>query len=280
VDASARRTRLPLPSFIYGTAWKKEATAALVRTAVSAGFKAIDTANQPRHYTEALVGEALAAVAAEGIHRDSLFLQTKFTPLNGHDHRIPYDPQASLTTQVHQSFEASLRNLRTDRVDSYLLHGPYSYPGLGPEDWEVWNAIEGIYNFGRAGMIGISNVNAVQLSTLIGHAKIKPMAVQNRCFANRGWDREVRKICQKHGIMYQGFSLLTANPYVLRHPQVISIGKRLGVDTLQVIFRFAMQVGMVPLTGTTSLEHMKEDLKVYDIELTPDEVKLVESIEG
>jgi diketogulonate reductase-like aldo/keto reductase len=270
----------PLPSFIYGTAWKKEATAPLVRAAVSAGFKAIDTANQPRHYSEALVGEALSALAAEGITRDSLFLQTKFTPVNGHDHRIPYDPRARLTAQVNQSFESSLQNLKTNRVDSYLLHGPYSYPGLSAEDWEVWNAIEAIYNSGRAGMIGISNVNALQLSALIDQAKIKPMAVQNRCFANRGWDREVRKICQKHGIMYQGFSLLTANPYVLRQPQIITMAKRRGVDTPQIVFRFAMQAGMVPLTGTTSLEHMKEDLRVSDIELSTDEVKLIESIEG
>jgi diketogulonate reductase-like aldo/keto reductase len=268
------------PSFIYGTAWKKEATTALVSTAITAGFKAIDTANQPRHYSEALVGDALAALANEGIARDSLFIQTKFTPFNGHDHRIPYDPTAELVTQVNQSFESSLRNLKTDRVDSYLLHGPYSYPGLGREDWTVWGAIEAIYKAGKTGMIGISNVNAVQLSALIEKANVKPMAVQNRCFANRGWDRDVRKICRDNGIMYQGFSLLTANPYVLQHPQVIAIARRLGVATPQVIFRFAMQVGMVPLTGTASLDHMKQDLKVYDFELTSDEVKLIEFIEG
>jgi len=106
------------------------------------------------------------------------------------------------------------------------------------------------------------------------------MAVQNRCFANRGWDRDVRKICRENGIMYQGFSLLTANPYVLQHPQVIAIARRLGVGTPQVVFRFAMQSGMVPLTGTTSLEHMKQDLTVYDFELTVNEVKLIESVEG
>src|SRR2546427_4726581 len=267
------------PSFIYGTAWKKDVTAPLVRAAVNAGFKAIDTANQPRHYSEALVGEALVALAEDGISRNSLFLQTKFTPVNGHDHRIPYDPSASITTQVNQSFESSLQNLRTGRVDSYLLHGPYSYPGLGREDWEVWSAIEAIHDSGRAGMIGVSNVNALQLSALIDRTKIKPMVVQNRCFANRGWDRDVRKICREHGTMYQGFSLLTANPYVLRHPRVLSVARRLGVDTPQVIFRFAIQAGMGPLTGTTSLEHMKEDLKVSDIELNPEEVKLIESIE-
>jgi diketogulonate reductase-like aldo/keto reductase len=270
---------MSIPSFIYGTAWKKDATTELVKTALTAGFTAIDTANQPRHYSEALVGEALTAAAADGHPRDSLFLQTKFTPLGGHDHRVPYDPKLALRMQVNQSFESSLKNLRTDRVDSYLLHGPYTYPALGEEDWEVWSALEEIYQSGRAGMIGISNVNALQLATLISKAKVKPMAVQNRCFANRGWDHEVRQICCEHGIMYQGFSVLTANPYSVQHPEVRGIARRYGVEPQQVIFRFAMQAGMVPLTGTTSLQHMKDDLRVYGFSLTPEEVEFIESME-
>lgn len=269
-----------LPSFIYGTAWKKDATAGLVRTAINAGFRAIDTANQPRHYNEPLAGEALEALAAAGIPRDSLFVQTKFTSLNGHDHRVPYDPDADLTTQVRQSFESSLQHLKTDHVDSYLLHGPYSYPGLGPADWQVWSAIEEIHRSGRASMIGVSNVLAGQLAALLEKADVKPAVVQNRCFANRGWDRHVRQICRTYGIMYQGFSLLTANPSVVHHPEVVSIGRRLGVHTEQVIFRFAMQIGMVPLTGTTSEQHMREDLQVHGIELSPEEIRFIESIEG
>ena len=92
--------------------------------------------------------------------------------------------------------------------------------------------------------------------------------------------RAVRQICQAYGIMYQGFSLLTANPLVLHHPEVVSIARRLKVNAEQVIFRFAMQVGIVPLTGTTNEQHMREDLQVYGIELTPDEINLIESIEG
>jgi diketogulonate reductase-like aldo/keto reductase len=266
-------------SFIYGTAWKKDATTDLVQTAVKAGFKAIDTANQPKHYQEPLVGDALK-ILDDGIPRQSLFLQTKFTPLDGQDHRVPYDPDLPLQEQVRQSFESSLRHLNTDYLDSYLLHGPYTYPGLSDDDWEVWHAIEQLYTSGRARMIGISNVNALQVSMLLERAEIKPMVVQNRCFANRGWDRQVRTICRAEGIMYQGFSLLTANPYVLANPNVISIARRLAVHPQQVIFRFAMQAGMVPLTGTTSLQHMKEDLGVDSIELTPAEVEFIETIEG
>lgn len=260
------------PSFIYGTAWKREATAELTRTAINAGFRAIDTANQPRHYDEPLVGAALERLQVEGIGRDTLFVQTKFTPLHGHDHRVPYDPEADLTTQVCQSFESSLRHLRTERVDSYLLHGPYSSQGLGDDDWEVWSAIEDIHRAGKAGMIGISNVNAAQLAMLVEHAGVKPMIVQNRCHASRGWDRDVRDICRAHGIVYQAFSLLTANKAISSQPRVLAIAQRLGVQPAQVIFRFALQAGMTPLTGTTSEAHMREDLQVFSIELTPEDV--------
>ena len=266
------------PSFIYGTAWKEDATADLVETAVSTGFSAIDTANQPRHYQEHLVGEALLRLARKGINREGLFLQSKFTPSNGHDQRIPYDPTESFTTQVKQSFESTLKNLHTDHLDSYLLHGPYTQPGLGDEDWEVWSAFEELYKAGKTRFIGISNVNIVQLKLLTEKTKIKPMVVQNRCFANRGWDSDVREFCNTNQIAYEGFSLLTANPFVMQNHGVRSIARELGRTTEQVIFRFSMQAGMTPLTGTTSEQHMKEDLQAVEFELKNDNVQLIAAI--
>ncbi len=268
--------KVPIPSFMYGTAWKKAATAPLVQLAVACGFKAIDTANQLIHYQEALVGEALLALAKQGIKRDQLFLQTKFTPVNGQDHRTPYDPKADLTTQVRQSFDSSLDHLHTDYVDSYVLHGPYSRWGLGDSDREVWAAMEALYQAGKTKMIGISNVTAAQLTQLCEQATVKPMVVQNRCYAQLGWDKEVREICKAHGIIYQGFSLLTANREVLADPDIRAIAQRLGTGPAQVIFRFSMQIGMLPLTGTTNEQHMKVDLQAEHLALTPEEVQRIE----
>ena len=267
-----------IPSFLYGTAWKKEATARLVQLAVASGFTAVDTANQLIHYDEALVGEALLALGRKGVKREALFLQTKFTPAGGQDHRTPYDASADITTQVGQSFESSLKHLHTDYIDSYVLHGPYSRAGLGAEDWEVWAALEGIHRSGKAKMIGISNVNAGQLRLLCEKAAVKPMVVQNRCYAVTGWDQDVREVCRARGIIYQGFSLLTANRDILGDPDIAAIALCLGTGPLQVIFRFAMQIGILPLTGTTSERHMKEDLEALNLELTPDETKLIETI--
>jgi len=269
---------MTMPTFIYGTAWSQSATAELVKTAVRAGFRAIDTANQPKHYAEALVGEALQDIYQDGVSRDALWIQTKFTPLDGHDQRVPYDPKADFATRVNQSFESSLQHLQVGRVDCYLLHGPSSSPELGQEDWETWRAMEEIHRSGGAGSIGISNVNPGQLASLLKGAEIKPTIVQNRCYASRGWDRQVRAICQEQGITYQGFSLLTANVPVLRDPLMVSIARRLGVDARRVVFRFAMQAGIVPITGTTDEQHMKDDLAVERLALTADEVSRIESM--
>ena len=269
---------VPVPSFMYGTAWKKEATAQLVQLAVASGFRAIDTANQLIHYQEALAGEALQALEKKGIHRDTLFLQTKFTPLDGQGGHAPYDASADLTTQVRQSFDSSLTHLHTEYVDSYVLHGPYSRRGLGQSDWKVWGAMEVIYQSGKAKMIGISNVAADQLAQLCQHANVKPMVVQNRCYAALGWDKEVREICRTHGIIYQGFSLLTANREVLLNPEIRAIARRLGTGPAQIVFRFAMEVGMLPLTGTTSEQHMKENLQAEQLSLSPEEVRRIEMI--
>ena len=268
----------PLPSFMYGTAWKKEATTQLVQLAVASGFTAIDTANQLIHYQEALVGEALQALGKKGIKRDALFLQTKFTSVDGQGGRAPYDASADLATQVRQSFDSSLTHLGTEYIDSYVLHAPISRRGLGEADWEVWSAMEGLYQSGKTKMIGISNVAAGQLAQLCEQANVKPMVVQNRCFAVLGWDQEVREICQANGIVYQGFSLLTANREVLADREIQTIAKRLGTGPAQIIFRFAMQIGMLPLTGTTSQQHMKEDLQAEQLTLSGEEIQRIETI--
>jgi diketogulonate reductase-like aldo/keto reductase len=270
--------QVTIPSFMYGTAWKKDDTARLVGLAVEAGFKAIDTANQLIHYQEEMVGDALLSLQSKDVSRESLFLQTKFTSVGGQDHRTPYDASANLTTQVKQSMDSSLKHLHTDYVDSYVLHGPYSRSGLGQADWEVWGTIEEMHRAGKTKIIGISNVTAEQLEQLCAKANVKPMVVQNRCYAITGWDSKVREICRENQIIYQGFSLLTANSHVLAQPMVRDIAKRLNTGVAQVVFRFSMQVGILPLTGTTNAQHMKEDLAAEHLELSEDQVSAIERI--
>ncbi len=268
-----------VPRFMYGTAWKEDKTKALTCRAIEAGFVAIDTANQRRHYVEAAVGEAVAeAIASHKVRREDLFLQTKFTYVAGQDHRLPYDPDASYTQQVQQSFASSLQHLHTTYLDSYVLHGPHQRQLLSEPDREVWRAMEGLLPGGDVRLLGVSIVNFSQLKALWETAPVKPAFVQNRCYARRGWDQEVRAFCRKHDIAYQGFSLLTANAKELNTPEIGQIAKRVGRTPAQVVFRFALQVGMMPLTGTSSPEHMRQDLGAFDFALTAQEMATLESI--
>ena len=107
-----------------------------------------------------------------------------------------------------------------------------------------------------------------------------PAFVQNRCFARLGWDREVRSFCNHHKIKYQGFSLLTANPEVLQHPPLIALAAKLNATSAQVVFSFARAIGMLPLSGTTNAEHMKQDLASLNLALPPEVVQAMESIAG
>ncbi|MDZ7737349.1 MAG: aldo/keto reductase [Gammaproteobacteria bacterium] len=269
------------PAILYGTAWKKDASAALTRQAITAGYRAIDTANQPQHYSETGVGEGITAAMNElGLERGDLFLQTKFTPLDGHGSEIPYDPQAPIGEQVEQSLQASLEHLNTDYLDSYLLHGPYHPRRMSEADWEAWSALETIQERGTALRIGISNIAAGHLYDLLSGATVPPMTVQNRCFARSGWDRNVREVCAKHDIAYQGFSLLTANPFMLKDATVLELAGTHDATPEQIVFAFARQVGMIPLTGTTDAQHMTDDLEALAIRLDADAAATIEQIAG
>ena len=275
------RARAGVPDFLYGTAWKEDRTPALTELALRTGFRGIDTANQRRHYFEAGVGQGLAAAYRAGVvTREDIFLQTKFTYQHGQDHRLPYDPSADISTQVAQSMARSLEHLGTDHVDSYVLHGPASGYGWSEDDVEAWAAMVKERDAGRTDRVGVSNGLLRHLQQMTATGAEVPAFVQNRCFARLGWDRGVRAFCEAHDVVYQGFSLLTANPDVLHHRLVAAIAARLHATPAQVVFRFAQAVGMLPLTGTTDPEHMQQDLASRGLTLSADEVRAIESLAG
>jgi diketogulonate reductase-like aldo/keto reductase len=268
-----------IPSFLYGTAWKEERTEELTRLALDAGFVGIDTANQRKHYFEIAVGKAvLGAITAGRTTRPRLFLQTKFTFKDGQDERLPYDPNAPIATQVRESFASSLEHFQTDYLDSYLLHGPTSRGKLSAADLEAWRAIEALASSGQARFVGVSNFTLAQLQELLSVARVKPKFLQNRCYARSGWDRELRLLCARHDIVYQGFSLLTANRKELGTKAVTALAARLQRTPEQLVFAFARQVGMLPLTGTSSPEHMRLDLGALDFRLERADLDVLESV--
>lgn len=217
-----------MPRLIYGTAWKHEATSQLVIQAVLHGFRGIDTACQPKHYRwdigfvfcrwrkrcssfrEDLVGQALVELQSRyQIPRQHLFIQTKFTSLNGQDlsKPLPYDPRAPLAEQVRQSFARSLQNLRTEYIDSLVLHSPLPTHEL---TMEVYREFERFVDEGRVRQLGISNLyNVHALQRLYNDARHKPSVIQNRFYANTNHDHQIRQFCREKNIFYQSFWTLT-----------------------------------------------------------------------
>lgn len=255
-----------MPTIIYGTAWKKDQTAQLVSEAIRAGFRGIDTACQPKHYQESGVGEGIAACLRDGVARHEIFLQTKFTPVSGQDPaNVPYDPRAALSEQVMQSLARSLVNLQTQYIDSLVLHSPL--PDFS-QTIEAWHALESCCESGRARRLGISNCYDLRtLRRLHEQAHIAPTVVQNRFHADSGYDREIRAFCRDNDIVYQSFWTLTANPHLLASRAVMAAAARTGRTPAQILFRYLSHEGVVPLTGTRSPTHMREDLAIVDFSL-------------
>lgn len=255
------------PRILYGTAWKKERTEGLVSQAIANGFRGIDTACQPKHYNEAGVGAAVAASVRAGLAREQLYLQTKFTPLGGQDpKRIPYDPAAPLAEQVAQSIAVSLRNLQTDYIDCLVLHSPLRKM---KDTEQVWQAMQAAHASGTVKQLGISNCYDLSVLKQLHHfASVKPAVVQNRFYADTDYDVGIRAFCREQGIDYQSFWTLTANPHVLEHEQTRRLAGKYHVTPAQVLFRYLAEIDIVPLTGTTSEVHMREDLAVFDFALT------------
>lgn len=268
---------MQIPPLIYGTAWKEERTADLVEKALRTGFRGIDTACQPKHYNEAGVGEGIRRVLADGTKREELYIQTKFTPPGGHDPlRIPYDPEAALEDQVAQSFSASCRNLGVSYLDALVLHSPlFPYSQL----LRVWRAMEKIAHEGGALRLGISNCYDEELFLrLYEDAEVKPAILQNRFYDQSGYDTELRKICADRGVVYQSFWSLTANPHLLRSVPVTDAAVRCGATPAQVFYRFLNRMGIVPLIGTTSVEHMREDQAIFDFDLEDQEIEAIAAV--
>ncbi|OJD12257.1 hypothetical protein AJ78_07115 [Emergomyces pasteurianus Ep9510] len=256
------------PVFLYGTAWKKEQTADLVYQALSAGFKGIDTAAQPKHYREDLVGEGLRrALADDKVKREDVYVQTKYTPVGSQDiQTVPYEPSSSIADQVHASIKSSMVNLRVlddpnSEKDTYLdalvLHSPL--PTIN-ETLEAWATLEN-YVPHKIRNLGISNCELPLLKTLYSSAKVKPAIVQNRFHLGSRFDVGLRQFCRENSIVYQSFWTLTANPDLVWSTEVGLLSQQVKISPQSALYCLVLGLGnTVLLNGTKNEGRMLGDL--------------------
>lgn len=264
VDSIAREL-MKVKSALNSASCTGDDTRKYVIEAIRAGFRGIDTACQPKHYSEELVGIGIHEGAAlAGITRENLFIQTKFTSMSGQTKSkpLPYDPHAPLTTQVTQSIAKSLKNLQTHYLDSLVMHSPMSSL---KRTVEAWRCFEDHVKSKVVRQIGVSNCYDVdQFRAIYDAAEIKPTVLQNRFYIDSGFDVELRAFCREKGIVYQSFWTLTGNRAQLRSPKMRTIADNLQLTPQETMYAFVRSLGIVPLNGTTSPRHMAGDLVVIE----------------
>ncbi|KAJ3489139.1 hypothetical protein NLI96_g2335 [Meripilus lineatus] len=273
--------RMAAQKIIYGTAWKKERTTALVVSAVLNGFRAIDTALSPYDLciwvkSEDLVGDALKTLQEKhGIKREDLFIQTKYTPIGGQDRSkpLPYDPLSRIETQINSSFQKSLSNLHTTYLDSLLLHSPMDTLS---RTITAWRTLMSLQDSGQVKFIGVSNTYDVSvLEALERDGGRRVQIVQNRWFEGNRWDKEVFQYCKDNDIQYQSFWTLSGSPSLLAHPKLVATARKNGCTPAQALFKLAQSRGVTPLSGTTDEKHMVEDVAVDSLDLETEDLEEV-----
>ena len=193
-------------------------------------------------------------------------LQTKFTSPRGQDpNNMPYKLEDELKTQIHTSVSSSLYNLRHSEdqnadngsyIDCLLLHSPYPTNHATLEAWKILES----YVPHKILRLGISNVPLGMLEDIYENSSVKPSVVQNRFYPSTGYDVELREFCIERGIMYQSFWTLTGNPGLLASETVAKLADSAKVSNASALYSLVMNLGVVVLNGTTSTQHMQDDL--------------------
>jgi len=256
-----------VPQVGFGTAGLTQPAVA-ISWAIHSGYRLLDTASDtgPWYRTETVIGNLIQQLIPQlNITRSAFFITTKLHP---QDHG--YD-------EALRSFQRSLRNLNTDYVDLYLLHYPECFGDLcsiKPKEvglWEQsWRALETLYKTKKVRAIGVSNFNLQQLKTLMGLAEVPPHVVQNY-FTPLQQDRAVLDFCRQHHIQFQAYSSLTRQ--ALSHPLIETLAAKYHKSPAQIIIRWLTQENIVAIPKSNNLQHIKENLEIFDFELSADDMK-------
>ncbi|KAI0453556.1 NADP-dependent oxidoreductase domain-containing protein [Xylaria acuta] len=258
----------PIPRILYGTARRKQDRHSQVLAALQHGYCGIDTANSRLFHHEVEDGQALANfLLGNPTARGDIFIQSKYAPPSEQAEPWPYAIADDATVRVFKSVLRSAADIGVDVIDAFLLHVPLSSL-IGT--LEVWHALESIVERGGVRYLGIANVTIHGLQQLFEHADVKPAVVQNWFRKTNGYDREVVAFCREHGIVYQIFGvfdeqnreLLNCNPVKRRSGSTVSPYQAL----LQILFRVAAFQGLqlCILDGTSSVQHMSENIEAVD----------------
>ena len=232
-------------------------TARVVRDGIAAGFRLIDTAEG--YDNEEGVGEGLKSA---GVPRNELFVTSKLRN-GGHDR------DAAL-----KSFDATMKALQLDQLDMFLIHWPVPSQG---KYVEAWKTLVELQQQGRVKSIGVSNFNPDHLERIIKETGVKPVVDQIEMHPYFQ-QRDKLDVLMQKDIRIECYSPL-GHGEVLKDRTVEKIGQAHGKSVAQAVIRWHLQMGHIAIPRSIHAERLKENFDVFDFELTPDEMRQMESLD-
>ena len=228
--------------------------------AVKIGYRLIDTA--AAYENETAVGKAIKRVSAEGIvQREELFITTKLWITD-----TTYE-------KAKEGFKRSLDRLGLDYVDLYLIHQPYH------DYYGAWRALEELYEEGKVKSIGVDNFTQDRMADFLFFNKVRPAVNMIEC--NAYFQREdERKYLREQNIIMQAWSPLAAGKEDLFSNEILcEIAQKHQKTVAQIILRWLVQRGIVPVVKSANPVRMKENLDVFDFVLSEGEMKQIASLD-
>ncbi len=256
-DTLTLNNGVELPRLGFGT-WQVPdgpAVEAAVKTALSAGYRHVDTAAV--YGNEAGVGRA---VRDGGVPRDQVFVTTK----------VWNDKVRRGTDAVLRAFDESLHKMGLDHIDLYLIH--WAVPGYR----DAWRALEQVYADGRARAIGVSNFAEHHLTDLMRDAKVKPMVNQVELHP-RLLQPNLLAFCRANGIAVEAWSPLMQGK-IDAVPEVAAVAAAHGVSAGQVALRWNLQHGVVTIPKSTTPDRIRQNADLYGFELTANEMATIDAL--
>ena len=253
-----------IPCVAFGT-WKlpeADATVDIVNTAIDCGYRHIDTAFS--YYNEVSVGKAIRTC---GLKRNELFLTTKLSN-DGHGYE-----------NTLKEFEMSMDNLDIDYVDLYLIHWPR--PLSIRDTWKelnegTWKAFEELYKAGKVKALGVSNFLSNHLDALIENATIAPMVNQLELHPQYV-QRDTVEYCKNHRMIVEAWSPLIKGEF--DHPVLIEISRKYNKSVAQILLRWSIQHGFLPLPKSSNKERMLENADIFDFDLSEADIEAMKALE-
>ena len=252
---------LKIPCLGFGTFNPNgEDNGKLIQSAIDAGYRYFDTASI--YGTERALGQA---IQVSGLVREEFFIASK----------VWIDEMGYAETK--QAFARTLDRLQTDYLDLYLIHWPRRTEG--DTDWkevdrETWRAMEELYAEGKIKGIGLSNFLPHHLDNILENCKVRPIV--NQLEVHPGYSQEAAvAYCKSKNTLVQAWSPL-GRSNVLQHPILCNMAQKYNKSVAQLCLRFLLQKQIVPLVKASSLERMKENMDIFDFEISAEDISILE----